>query len=52
MLLRKCVSGVYHNSKEGSDVSYPTQEDCVPVGLMSLAKGQNPESEEYTKWVN
>jgi len=27
---------VYNNSEEGSDVSYPTQEDCVPIGLTSL----------------
>ena len=46
------MSDVYHNSKEGSDLSYPTQEDFVPIGLTSLAKGQNLESEEYTKWAN
>jgi hypothetical protein len=53
MLFKKnCLSDVCHSSKEGSDVSYPTQEDCVPIGLMGLAKGQNLESEEYTKWAN
>jgi hypothetical protein len=45
------LSDVYHNSKEGSDVSYPTQVDCVPIGLTSLAKRQNLEREEYTKWA-
>ena len=43
---------VYHNSKEGSEVSYPTQGDCVPFGLTSLTKGQDLASEEYTKWAN
>ena len=43
---------VYHNSKESSDVSYPTQEDCVPIGLTSLTTGQDLASEEYTIWPN
>ena len=46
------MSDVYHNSKQGSDVSYRTQEDCVPIELTSLAKGQNIDSKEYTKWAN
>jgi hypothetical protein len=46
------MSDVYHNRKEGSDLSYLPQEDCMPIGLTSLAKGQNLESEEYTRGAN
>jgi hypothetical protein len=46
------MSDVHHNRKEGSDVSYSPQEDCMPIGLTSLAKGQNFESGEYRRRAN
>jgi len=52
VLKRACTLVVYHNSEEGSDVSYPTQEDCVPISLTSLTKGQDLVSEEYTILAN